>query len=240
MLQNYGAAPRAAGRGGRVGRARAARPAARPRADRRQRGGRAHAAAAHRALPPAVIPDVAIDVRRVPARQIAVEVQQGSLDFGALTFHPARARAARGDGRQRRARPAGAARAPARAAHVGDDGGGGGRAGRRAQRSVAGARARAAAVRAAAHRAARSSIALPSLDGIKRAVEMELGRGAAAAPLRGHRDSRAGGWSRCRCPASRRRRQVMLVCRKAHRSHAAEAFLAVAQAGERTPRGPRS
>ena len=25
---------------------------------------------------------------QVPARQIAVEVQQGSLDFGALTFHP--------------------------------------------------------------------------------------------------------------------------------------------------------
>src|SRR5260221_13576790 len=34
-------------------------------------------------------PDITIDVRRVPARQIAVEVQQGSLDFGALTFHPA-------------------------------------------------------------------------------------------------------------------------------------------------------
>src|SRR6476660_6210060 len=34
-------------------------------------------------------PDIVIDVRRVPARQIAVEVQQGSLDFGALTFHPA-------------------------------------------------------------------------------------------------------------------------------------------------------
>src|SRR5690242_19850617 len=33
-------------------------------------------------------PQIAIDVRRVPARQIAVEVQQGSLDFGALTFHP--------------------------------------------------------------------------------------------------------------------------------------------------------
>src|SRR5881396_907226 len=32
--------------------------------------------------------DITIDVRRVPARQIAVEVQQGSLDFGALTFHP--------------------------------------------------------------------------------------------------------------------------------------------------------
>src|SRR5215813_1183144 len=33
-------------------------------------------------------PDISADVRRVPARQIAVEVQQGSLDFGALTFHP--------------------------------------------------------------------------------------------------------------------------------------------------------
>src|SRR5712664_1438599 len=33
-------------------------------------------------------PDITTDVRRVPARQIAVEVQQGSLDFGALTFHP--------------------------------------------------------------------------------------------------------------------------------------------------------
>jgi len=33
-------------------------------------------------------PQIAIDVRRVPARQIAVEVQQGSLDFGALTFRP--------------------------------------------------------------------------------------------------------------------------------------------------------
>jgi DNA-binding transcriptional LysR family regulator len=29
-----------------------------------------------------------------------------------------------------------------------------------------------------------------------------------------------------------RRRQVSLVCRKAHRSHAAEAFLAVAQEGK--------
>src|SRR5213078_431705 len=36
-------------------------------------------------------PDIAVDVRRVPARQIAVEVQQGSLDFGALTFHPSEA-----------------------------------------------------------------------------------------------------------------------------------------------------
>src|SRR5262249_60822941 len=35
------------------------------------------------------VPDIAVAVRRVPARQIAVEVQQGSLDFGALPFRPA-------------------------------------------------------------------------------------------------------------------------------------------------------
>src|ERR1700750_88895 len=35
------------------------------------------------------VPDITVDVRRVPARQIAVEVQQGSLDFGAPPFRPA-------------------------------------------------------------------------------------------------------------------------------------------------------
>src|ERR1700704_1799660 len=56
----------------------------------------ANEAAVHTLLPViagfrARYPDIAADVRRVPARQIAVEVQQGSLDFGALTFHPAEA-----------------------------------------------------------------------------------------------------------------------------------------------------
>src|SRR6266576_5783010 len=56
----------------------------------------ANEAAVHTLLPLVVrfrerFPDIAIDVRRVPARQIAVEVQQGSLDFGALTFRPAEA-----------------------------------------------------------------------------------------------------------------------------------------------------
>src|SRR6201981_1797108 len=32
--------------------------------------------------------EIFADVRRVPPRQIPIEVQQGSLDFGALTFHP--------------------------------------------------------------------------------------------------------------------------------------------------------
>src|SRR5213594_1009246 len=53
----------------------------------------ANEAAIHTLLPLIVrfrqqFPEIAIDVRRVPARQIPVEVQQGSLDFGALTFHP--------------------------------------------------------------------------------------------------------------------------------------------------------
>src|SRR5262245_12035080 len=53
----------------------------------------ANEAAVHTLLPLVALfreryENVAIDVRRVHARQIPVEVQQGSLDFGALTFHP--------------------------------------------------------------------------------------------------------------------------------------------------------
>ena len=74
----------------------------------------------------------------------------------------------------------------------------------------------------------RMVISLPSLDGIKRAVESNLGvallprrcaiteianRRLVAVPVMG----------------ISRRRQVMIVCRKAQRSHAANAFLAVAQ-----------
>jgi DNA-binding transcriptional LysR family regulator len=72
-------------------------------------------------------------------------------------------------------------------------------------------------------------IALPSLDGIKRAVELKMGvallpRRCAITEIAGRRlvALPVAGISR--------RRQVSLVCRKAHRSHAAEAFLAVAQA----------
>src|SRR4030088_1851105 len=56
----------------------------------------ANEAAVHTLLPvivrfPQRHPHIAIDVRRLSARQVAVEVQQGSLDFGALTFHPSEA-----------------------------------------------------------------------------------------------------------------------------------------------------
>jgi DNA-binding transcriptional LysR family regulator len=71
-------------------------------------------------------------------------------------------------------------------------------------------------------------IALPSLDGIKRAVELKLGvallpRRCAVTEIASQRlvAIPVAGISR--------RRQVTLVCRKAHRSHAADAFLQVAQ-----------
>jgi DNA-binding transcriptional LysR family regulator len=70
-------------------------------------------------------------------------------------------------------------------------------------------------------------IALPSLDGIKRAVELNLGvallpRRCAVTEIASKRlvAVPVGGVSR--------KREVTLVCRKAHRSHAADAFLKVA------------
>jgi DNA-binding transcriptional LysR family regulator len=174
------------------------------------------------------VPDIAVDVRRVPARQIAVEVQQGSLDFGALTFRPAQPgllEVAVGSdelvllvhpshplARRRRVSMEDVAGEPI-VAH----------------NDPSPARERVLRLFEERHIALKLVISLPSLDGIKRAVELRLGvallprrcaiteiasRRLAAIPVAG----------------VSRRRQVMLVCRKAHRSHAANAFLEVAQA----------
>ena len=71
-------------------------------------------------------------------------------------------------------------------------------------------------------------IALPSLDGIKRAVELELG--VALLPRRcAITEIASGRLVAVPVAGISRKRQVTLVCRKAHRSHAANAFLAVAQ-----------
>src|SRR5262249_4584777 len=76
-------------------------------------------------------------------------------------------------------------------------------------------------------------IALPSLDGIKRAVELKLG--VALLPRRCAITEIASG-RLVAVPVANvsRKRQVMLVCRKAHRSAAADAFRGVAQ--EKTQR----
>jgi DNA-binding transcriptional LysR family regulator len=74
----------------------------------------------------------------------------------------------------------------------------------------------------------RMVISLPSLDGIKRAVEMKLG--VALLPRRcAITEIASGRLVAIPVAGVSRKRQVMVVCRQAHRSHAADAFLAVAQ-----------
>ena len=172
-------------------------------------------------------PDIAIDVRRVPARQIAVEVQQGSLDFGALTFRPSE------EGlfaipvgtdelvllvspthdfvKRRQVSMADVASQPV-VAH----------------NDPSPARERVLRLFEEQNIPLNMVIALPSLDGIKRAVELDLGvallpRRCAVTEIASKRlvAIPVNGVSR--------KREVTLVCRTAHRSHAADAFLKVAQ-----------
>jgi DNA-binding transcriptional LysR family regulator len=175
-------------------------------------------------------PDIMIDVRRVPARQIAVEVLQGSLDFGALTFHPAEEGLLEvpvGSDELVLLVPPSHPLAKRRQVTMEDV----------AQEPVVAhndpspARERVLRLFEQRHVPLRMVISLPSLDGIKRAVESNLGvamlprrcaiteianRRLVAVPVQG----------------ISRRRQVMIVCRKVQRSHAANAFLAVAQEHE--------
>ena len=171
--------------------------------------------------------DIAIDVRRVPARQIAVEVQQGSLDFGALTFRPTETGLLEV--------PVGTDELvllvpPTHAL-----------AGRKqvtmeelaaepvvAHNDPSPARERVLRMFEQRHIALKMMIALPSLDGIKRAVELKLG--VALLPRRcAITEIAAGRLAAVPIVGISRKRQVTLVCRRAHRSHASDAFLAVAQ-----------
>lgn len=172
-------------------------------------------------------PDITIDVRRVPARQIAVEVQQGSLDFGALTFRPSEQGLLEVPvGSDELALLVPPTHPLASQKQV-------------SMEEVAGepvvahndpspARERVLRMFQERHLALRMVISLPSLDGIKRAVEMKLG--VALLPRRCALTEIASG-RLVAIPVTgiSRRRQVTLVCRRAHRSHAADAFLEVAQ-----------
>src|SRR3954468_265798 len=192
----------------------------------------ANEAAVHTLLPViarfrAVYPDIAIDVRRVPARQIAVEVQQGSLDFGALTFHPTEEGLLEG--------PVGSDElvllvAPSHELAGGRQGTMTELAGHPvvAHNDPSPARERVLRLFEEHHIALNMVIALPSLDGIKRAVELNLGvallpRRCAITEIANKR------LVAVQVTGVSRKRQVMLVCRKAHRSHASDAFLKVAQ-----------
>ena len=172
-------------------------------------------------------PDITIDVRRVPARQIAVEVQQGSLDFGALTFHPAEEGLLEvpvGTDELVLLVPPSHRLADRRQVSMEDI----------AEEPVVAhndpspARERVLRLFEEHHVPLHMVIALPSLDGIKRAVELKLG--VALLPRRcAITEIASGRLVAILVKDLSRKRQVTLVCRKAHRSHAADAFLAVAQ-----------
>jgi DNA-binding transcriptional LysR family regulator len=172
-------------------------------------------------------PDIAIDVRRVPARQIAVEVQQGSLDFGALTFRPSEGgllEVTVGSDELVLLVPPTHPFATRKQVTMEDVG---------AEAIVAHndpspARERVLRLFEQHHIVLNMVIALPSLDGIKRAVE--LGMGVALLPRRCAITELASGRLVALPVAGlSRRRQLTIVCRRAHRSHAANAFLGVAQ-----------
>jgi DNA-binding transcriptional LysR family regulator len=171
--------------------------------------------------------DITIDVRRVPARQIAVEVQQGSLDFGALSFHPAEegllvvpvgtdelvllVPPSHELAKRRHVQMEEVAKEPV-VAH----------------NDPSPARERVLRLFESRHIPLRMVISLPSLDGIKRAVELQLG--VALLPRRcAITEIASGRLVAVPVAGISRKRQVMIVCRKAHRSHASEAFLTVAQ-----------
>ena len=172
-------------------------------------------------------PDIAIDVRRVPARQIAVEVQQGSLDFGALTFHPAEEGllvVPIGTDELVLLMPPAHELAKRRQIAMEDIA----REAVVAHNDPSPARERVLRLFESKHIPLRMVISLPSLDGIKRAVEMKMG--VALLPRRcAITEIASGRLVAVPVAGVSRKRQVMIVCRRTHRSHASDAFLDVAQ-----------
>jgi DNA-binding transcriptional LysR family regulator len=172
-------------------------------------------------------PHITIDVRRIPARQIAAEVQQGSLDFGALTFHPSEPgllEVAVGSDELVLLVPRTHTLAKRRQVTMEEVAG----ESVVAHNDPSPARERVLRLFEERRVPLNIVIALPSLDGIKRAVELKLG--VALLPRRCALTEIASG-RLIAVPVAgvSRRRQVSLICRKLHRSHAADAFLEVAQ-----------
>ena len=172
---------------------------------------------------------ILVDVRRVPARQVGVEVAQGSLDFGIVTFDP-------GDKRLN-------------ALTIGADelvllvypshpfaGRDSVPMAEFAQETVIAhsdpSPARDQVLRQAElrHAPINIQIALPSLEGIKRAVEQKMG--VALLPRRcALAEIARKQLVAVKVPEVRLPRQVRLVYRKGELSHAATAFLAAAKGG---------
>jgi DNA-binding transcriptional LysR family regulator len=173
-------------------------------------------------------PLVHVDVRRVHARQIGAEVAQGSLDFGILTFQPAEAglksitlgqdelvmlvHPSNALAKRREVTIAECARQTVVAhndpSHV---------------------RERVLRLFEQHHIPANILISLPSLEGIKRAVAMQLG--VALLPRRcAEPEIQRGELVALQVRDIKLRRQVRMIYRKAgERSHAASAFLTLVE-----------
>lgn len=171
-------------------------------------------------------PQALVDVRRVAARQIGAEVLEGSLDFGVLTFAPAeRGLAAITLGHDELVLLVHPAHPLARRRSVTTD-----EVGRQtiiAHNDPSPARDRVLRLFERRHAFLNILMALPSLDGIKRAVEMRLG--VALLPRRCALTEIAGGrLAAVRVPDELRRpRTVRVVYRRAGElTHTATAFLA--------------
>ena len=179
-------------------------------------------------------PAVVLDVRRVAARHVAAEVAQGTLDFGVLTFQPPERRLLAltlgADEMVLLVYPSHpfAARARVTLAEFGQ------------QTVVAHSdpspvRDRVLRVSEVRHAPINIQIALPSLEAIKRAVEMRMG--VALLPRRcALTEIARGTLVAVRIPEVRLPRQVRLVYRRrGDLSHAAAAFLEMAKTRGQTP-----
>jgi DNA-binding transcriptional LysR family regulator len=173
-------------------------------------------------------PQIQVDVRRVPSRQVGVEVLQGSLDFGMLTFQPAErgldAVAFGADELVMLVHPKHplASRKQVSMAEFG-------RETVIAHNDPSPARERVLRVFEQKHAPINIQLALPSLEAIKRAVEMRMG--VALLPKRcALSEISRGQLAAVRIPQVRLTRQLRLVYRRTGElSHAAGAFLAVAR-----------
>lgn len=193
----------------------------------------ANEAAVHALLPligrfRASHPQIQVDVRRIPSRHVGVEVLQGSLDFGVITFQPAeRGLASLTIGPDElvmlvHPRHPLATRRQVTMAEFG-------RETVIAHNDPSPARERVLRVFEQKHAPINIQIALPSLEAIKRAVEMRMG--VALLPKRcALAEIGRGQLVALRIPQVKLTRQLRLVYRRAgDLSHAAEAFLTVAR-----------
>jgi DNA-binding transcriptional LysR family regulator len=184
-------------------------------------------------------PLVHVDVRRIPARQIGAEVAQGSLDFGVLTFQPAEAGLGTivlgHDELVMLVHPSHPL-ARAREVNLAECG----RQTVIAHNDPSHVRDRVLRLFEQHHIPVNILISLPSLEGIKRAVALNMG--VALLPRRcAESEIARGDLVALSMPQIRLRRYIRLVYRKAsERSHASSAFLALMDRSNRPERPPRS